>query len=297
MRGEEYKCDIQLLLFCCTNFFLVNNMNTHQRYMRYRKDELYHYNHNHDPKDGKFTSGPKGIVSKVKSALRKLDGQDYLDEIKARKDAEGVAVRPSTHEEELQSLYELEEEAERERLKEQYGDGTNDAARSRVKELHDTANKLVSEPDYYNIHTGKYNLDKEKQVARALIEANRINNLNDRGSAENHLDPRMEGKHLLISAKRLSINAARDAKRMISDPANTTDEEKDQYFSDYDFAESVKRKGDALVKYTDYMPDRPYYNRELEERVNKEYSETDPEKVHLQFFKVVYKEPKQRHNN
>lgn len=54
--------------------------------MQYRKDELYHGhgggNPYHDPKDGKFTSGPKGIVSKVKSALRKLDGQDDLDKDK-----------------------------------------------------------------------------------------------------------------------------------------------------------------------------------------------------------------------
>ena len=244
-------------------------MSAHQRYMQYRKDELYHFNPNHDPKDGKFTSGPKGIISSVKSALRKFDGQDYLDKIRTAR---------------------ADEAAERKRLKEKYGDGTNDAARSRVKELHDTANKLVSAPDYYNIHTGKYNPDKEKQVARALIEANQINNLNDRGPEENHLDPRMQGKHLLLSAKRLSITAANDAKRMIADPANSTDEEKDRYFRDYDFAEYVKRKGEALVKYTDYIADRPYYNRELEERVNKEYSEIDPEKVHKQFFEVMYKE-------
>lgn len=31
-------------------------MNTHQRYIQYRKDELYHFNQNHDPKTGRFTS-------------------------------------------------------------------------------------------------------------------------------------------------------------------------------------------------------------------------------------------------
>ena len=31
-------------------------MSAHQRYIQYRKDELYHYNHNHDPKTGRFTS-------------------------------------------------------------------------------------------------------------------------------------------------------------------------------------------------------------------------------------------------
>ena len=108
-RRRINKCDLQTLLFCCVNlFFLVNAMNTHQRYMQYRKNELYHYNENHDPKDGKFTSGPKGVVSKVKSALRKLDGQDYLDELKSRKGAESKAIKPSTHEEELALLEELD---------------------------------------------------------------------------------------------------------------------------------------------------------------------------------------------
>jgi len=79
--------------FAALIFFLVNSMNTHQRYIRYRKDELYHYNHNHDPKDGKFTSGPKGIVSKVKSALRKLDGQDDLDRVMTKKEAEEKAEK------------------------------------------------------------------------------------------------------------------------------------------------------------------------------------------------------------
>lgn len=31
-------------------------MSSHNRYMQYRKDELYHYNKNHDPRNGRFTS-------------------------------------------------------------------------------------------------------------------------------------------------------------------------------------------------------------------------------------------------
>ena len=32
-------------------------MNAHNRYMQYRKDELYHFNPNHSKKDGRFISG------------------------------------------------------------------------------------------------------------------------------------------------------------------------------------------------------------------------------------------------
>ena len=46
-------------------------MTSHKRYMQYRKDELYHYNHNHDPRTGRFTSAhfytsASDIVSHVK---------------------------------------------------------------------------------------------------------------------------------------------------------------------------------------------------------------------------------------
>lgn len=45
-------------------------MTAHQRYMQYRKDELYHYNHNHDRRTGRFTSGKFGYgnVTVSKSA-------------------------------------------------------------------------------------------------------------------------------------------------------------------------------------------------------------------------------------
>lgn len=33
--------------------------------MAYRKGELYHYNKNHDPKNGQFTSGPGGASAAV----------------------------------------------------------------------------------------------------------------------------------------------------------------------------------------------------------------------------------------
>ena len=75
-------------------FFLVNNMSIHKRYMAYRKGELYHYNKNHDPKNGQFTSGPGGSNSAVAASRDpKFDDPDYHsyyqdDEVWAK--AEGV---------------------------------------------------------------------------------------------------------------------------------------------------------------------------------------------------------------
>ena len=46
-------------------------MNTYQRYMQYRKDELYHYNKNHDPKDGRFTSSRFGYGNVTVTAYSK----------------------------------------------------------------------------------------------------------------------------------------------------------------------------------------------------------------------------------
>ena len=68
-------------------FFLVNNMSIHKRYMGYRKGELYHYNKNHDPVDGKFTSGPGGSISAVAASRDpKFDDPDYYqdDEVWAK---------------------------------------------------------------------------------------------------------------------------------------------------------------------------------------------------------------------
>lgn len=46
--------------------------------MAYRKGELYHYNKNHDPKDGRFTSGPGGAISAVAASRDpKFDDPDY----------------------------------------------------------------------------------------------------------------------------------------------------------------------------------------------------------------------------
>lgn len=46
--------------------------------MAYRKGELYHYNKNHDPKNGQFTSGPGGAISAVAASRDpKFDDPDY----------------------------------------------------------------------------------------------------------------------------------------------------------------------------------------------------------------------------
>ena len=62
-------------------------MNTYQRYMQYRKDELYHYNQNHDPKDGKFTfaKGVRRLANKASKLMRKIDGTEELDRMVAKK--------------------------------------------------------------------------------------------------------------------------------------------------------------------------------------------------------------------
>lgn len=62
--------------------------------MAYRKGELYHYNKNHDPKNGQFTSGPGGSISAVAASRDpKFDDPYYHsyyqdDEVWAK--AEGV---------------------------------------------------------------------------------------------------------------------------------------------------------------------------------------------------------------
>ena len=39
--------------------------NTYEKYMQHRKDELYHYNPNHDPRNGQFASGKATGISKL----------------------------------------------------------------------------------------------------------------------------------------------------------------------------------------------------------------------------------------
>ena len=89
--------------------------------MQYRKNELYHMNPYHDPKDGKFTfaKGVRKIKNAANKALRWIDGQDELDAIMAKKEAvkrgekkSSESVRPSTHEEELNDLIEMEKTEE-----------------------------------------------------------------------------------------------------------------------------------------------------------------------------------------
>lgn len=68
-------------------------MTAHQRYIQYRKDELYHYNHNHDPRDGRFTSGKGGSApstpsspSPDKSSGYVNDNAEFLNKISASRD-------------------------------------------------------------------------------------------------------------------------------------------------------------------------------------------------------------------
>ena len=89
--------------------------------MQYRKDELYHFNPNHDPKDGKFTfaKGVRKIKGAANKIMRWIDAQDELDAVMAKKEAakrgeknSSESVRPSTHEEELKDLTEMEKSLE-----------------------------------------------------------------------------------------------------------------------------------------------------------------------------------------
>lgn len=211
-------------------------MNAHQRYMQHRKDELYHFNPNHDPRNGQFTSG-KGISGVIKNIKQKFQGH---------KDAH---------------------------------------------QLHEEARKLVERDDYYD------NPDFEKQVAKHLREANEINSKRNRnGPPENRTDARMEGKHLLVASKRMFTSAAEHAKEMLSDPQNITSEQIDQYNKDRKLAENTKREAEALLKYTTDLPDRPYYNQELEQTVEQQYKSANPDAVHEQFMRVLNNSSPEEHS-
>lgn len=89
-------------------------MNSHKRYIQYRKDELYHHNYNHDPRNGQFTSGKglKGVIERVKNKFaNKTDKTNRVAE-KTDFDGDRTSVRPSTTEEELKALAEMERDAE-----------------------------------------------------------------------------------------------------------------------------------------------------------------------------------------
>lgn len=50
-------------------------MSAHQRYIQYRKDELYHFNPYHDPKSGRFSSSRSG-ASSVNTTNTPFDSQN-----------------------------------------------------------------------------------------------------------------------------------------------------------------------------------------------------------------------------